>query len=79
VHLQPVPDAANIRTVNPALHLSPFPGAKPDWPRCAYCNGTPVKVYARRDDASSSALFCAECAQRVRDDDEAVAALVLTR
>ena len=77
--LQPVAGSANIRTMNPALHLSPYPGAKPDWPRCAYCNGTPVKVYARRDDAFSSALFCGQCAHRVRDDDEAVVARIPTR
>lgn len=61
------------------LHVSLYPGARPDWPRCAYCEGAPVKVSARRDGAFSSALFGADCAPRVREGDEAVVALVPAR
>jgi hypothetical protein len=61
-----------------ALHLSPYPGARLDWPRCAYCDRAPVKVSARRDGAFSSALFCADCAPRVRAGDDAVVARVPT-
>jgi hypothetical protein len=68
----------NIRTMA-ALHVSPYRGAGPDWPRCDHCGGAPVKVSVRRDDAYTSALFCAECAPRVRAGDESVVARVPTR
>ena len=61
------------------LHFSRFPGARPDWPRCANCNRAPVKVSVRRDDAFSSALFCADCTAMVRAGDEAVVARVPLR
>jgi hypothetical protein len=54
------------------LHVSPYPGAGPEWPRCDYCDRAPVTISARRDGAFGSALFCADCAPRVRDGDEAV-------
>jgi hypothetical protein len=63
----------------PEVRVSPYPGAGPDWPRCAYCDGTPVRVSARREGAFGSALFCAECAPRVREGDEAVIARVPAR
>lgn len=62
-----------------ALHISPYPGAGFDWPRCDYCGHAPVVVSARRDGAFMSALFCAECAPRVRKGDEVVVTRVPTR
>jgi hypothetical protein len=61
------------------LHFSPFPGARPDWPRCDHCGATPVKVSVRRDNAFSSALFCAKCAPLGRAGDEVVVARVPLR
>lgn len=37
-----------------------------------FCDQAPVVVSARRDGAFGSALFCADCASRVRDGDEVV-------
>jgi len=61
------------------VHVSPYRGAGPDWPRCASCDRAPVTISARRDGAFGSALFCAECAQRVRAGDQAVVVLIPKR
>ena len=61
------------------LYFSPYGGAGPDWPRCAFCEGAPVKVSVRREGAFGSALFCAVCAPRVREGDPQVVARVPER
>jgi hypothetical protein len=60
----------------PELYVSPYPGAGPDWPRCAYCDRAPVSVSARRDGGFGSAVFCADCSPKVREGDPAVIARV---
>jgi hypothetical protein len=62
-----------------AVHVSPYPGAGPDWPLFAFCDRAPVAVSARRDGAFGSALFCADCSPRARAGDPAVVARVPER
>jgi hypothetical protein len=61
------------------LYFSPYPGGRPDWPRCAFCDRAPVVLSARREGGFGSALFCADCAPRVREGDPQVTARVPER
>jgi hypothetical protein len=59
--------------------VSPFPGGRPDWPQCAYCDAAPVVLSARREGGFGSALFCADCAPKVGEGDPQVVARVPDR
>jgi hypothetical protein len=58
------------------VYVSPYRGAGADWQRCDFCDRTPVVVFARRDGAFGSALFCADCEPKVREGDHKVVAKV---
>ena len=63
----------------PDLQFSPYAGGRPDWPRCAFCDHAPVVLSARREGGFGSALFCADCAPKVREGVPEVLARVLER